>query len=122
MGTDIRILKDTDSETEVEDAAVNVDLPEALAEDTNAAAEGLNGDQEDDLPPSLPPKSALEKSLEEEIWHLSHHYHELLKGSWLGLPQYVECAADVLLEPADFSDDDEEDHSQTRGARGCGEI
>ena len=96
-----------DSETEGEDAEVNEDLPEALDEDTNVTAEGLDGDQEDDLPPSPPPKSALKKSLEEEIWHLSHHYHEGLDGAWLGLPRHVEYDADVLLEPADFSDDDE---------------
>lgn len=117
MGTNTRILKDKDSETEVEDAKVNEYLPEALAEDANASAEGLDGNQEVDLPPSPPPKSALKKSLEEEIWHLSHHYHEGLDGAWLGLPQHVEYDANVLLELADFRDDDEEDQSQARELR-----
>lgn len=113
MGTDTRVLKDNDSETEVEDVDVNEDLPEALAEDANDAAAGLDGDQEDHLPPSPPPKSALRKSLKEEIWHLSYHYHEGLDCAWLGLPQHVEYDTYILLEPTDFSDD----HLQDREAR-----
>lgn len=48
---------------------------------------------------------------------MSYHYHEGLDGAWLGLPQHVEYDAGVLLEPADFRDNDEEDHLQVREAR-----